>query len=118
MLVAQFTAWAGGDEFQQYWFSNKKIGDDRYLYHVHLIPQNEPDKRQKWDSLRKKPRQRHRRRSDRYLLYSANGRGDYLLVDILDDPGAHLLWTPGYKQTLQDYATVAENFYFDDDIPA
>ena len=117
-LVAKFTEWVAGDEFEHYWFCNRKLGDDRYLYHVHLIPQNEKNKRATWDELWKKPRRHHERRSDRYLLYAVNGRGDYLLIELLDDPGAHKLWEREYRGTLQDYITVAENYVMFGEVPA
>lgn len=117
-LVAKFTQWVAGDEFGHYWFCNRKLGDDKYLYHVHLIPENEKNKRATWDDLWKKPRRRHERRSDRYLLYAENGRGDYLLIELLDDPGAHKLWEREYRGTLQDYITVAENYVLFGEVPA
>lgn len=117
LFVTRFTQWVTGDEFQHYWFCHKVRGDDGYLYHVHLLPQKQQHKRDRWDYLWARPRQRHDRTSDRYLLYAQNAAGDYLLIEILDDPGAHLLWKPQYKQTLDDYIIVAENFVIFGDVP-
>lgn len=110
LFVAKFFEWKSGDEFNHYWFSNEKLGDDGFLYHAHLIPQNVPESRSVWDYFWGRPRERHRRRSDRYILYARNSLGDFLIVGIIDDPGAHLLWEKQNKHHLDSYVAAAENF--------
>lgn len=56
-------------------------------------------------------RGRGRRTSDRYLLYAYGGhREGYLLISVIDDPGAHELWAPQNKARRQALEEIAEAF--------
>jgi len=45
LLIQKFVEWKSGHEDGHYWFSQNKLGDDGRLFHVHLIPNNEPKAR-------------------------------------------------------------------------
>jgi len=54
-----------------------------------------------------------RRTSDRYLFYADGGaHKGFLLIDILNDPGAHDIWKPAYRQMLNAWEGIAEQFIF------
>lgn len=117
VLVAKFTEWKvtnpGKDH---YWFSRDVKGDDGNLYHAHLMPQNELLKRAAWDNFWHK-KQRARRRSDRYILYAQAANKDFLLIALIEDPGAHKLWTPAWRAQRVSFEIVAENFVIHKSIP-
>jgi hypothetical protein len=118
VLVGKFTEWKSGLEDGHYWFSQNKLGDDGLLFHVHLIPNNEVVARQVWNRLwRGPPKRPWKRRSDRYLLYADGKRHGYLLIALLEDPGAHELWLPSNRKLLQDFVVVADNFDFNGSVP-
>jgi len=118
VLVRKFIEWKSGLEDGHYWFSQNKLGDDGLLFHVHLIPKNEPAARREWDRFWRGPPVRPwRRRSDRYLLYADGKRHGYLLIALLEDPGAHDLWLPLNRNLLQDFVVVADNFDFNGSVP-
>ncbi|MGB4584776.1 MAG: type II toxin-antitoxin system YafO family toxin [Rhodoferax sp.] len=118
VLVRKFTEWKSGPDDGHYWFSQNKRGDDGLLFHVHLIPNNEPAARKEWDRLWRGPPVRPwRRRSDRYLLYADGKRHGYLLIALLEDPGAHDLWQPLNRKMLEDFVVVADNFDFNGSVP-
>ena len=89
LLQAKFAEWKSSEPDEHYWFSREVIGDFGLL-HVHMIPQNETERRKQCESDWKNYR---KRRSDRYLIFANGGpRLGYLLIDLIEDPGAHLLW--------------------------
>ena len=49
------------------------------------------------------------RTSDRYVLYAYEPRHGYLIIDILDDPGAHDIWMARYTK-LPAYELAATDF--------
>jgi len=55
-----------------------------------------------------------KRTSDRYLFYTYGGaRLGWLLLDLIDDPGAHLVWTleyRAYRHTLEAWAEAFSDF--------
>ena len=117
-MVKAFSEWKSGHPDGQYWFSRDVRGADGNLYHVHLIPENVPEAREEWDVLWfDKPIRPWLRRSDRYLLYANGGRHGYLLIAILEDPGAHKLWTPALKLVRETFEIVAENFVYFGQVP-
>jgi hypothetical protein len=118
-LVKKFTEWKSGPPNGHYWFSREVRGDDGHLYHAHLIPQNVVQDRVQWDALWSgRPRRPWLRRSDRYLLYADSGKlYGYLLIAVLDDPGAHTLWTPSAKVMRESFEIVAENFVYFGHVP-
>ena len=107
-LITDFSEWKSGDEFEHPIFCHDQV--ENGLHHVHMVPLNKIEDLKKWDAQMVKKHTRHKRRSDRYLLFADGGRFGYLLIQILDDPGAHALWKN--KAALKNYLTVADNFIF------
>lgn len=117
-LVQKFTEWKSGDPDDHYWFSKDVRGDDGNLYHVHLVPNNVQADRKAWNVLwSQKPRRPWLRRSDRYLLYANGGRHGFLLIALLEDPGAHQLWERASQKDREDFEIVAENFVYFGQVP-
>lgn len=109
ILKAKFIEWKSQPGQDHYWFSRDVLGDDKHLRHVHLIPNNVQPDRVAWDGFWSK-NQSSRRRSDRYLLYADRGMGRYLLISLIEDPGAHALWEKSHTATRKAFEVVAENF--------
>lgn len=111
LLVGKFLEWKSSPE-DHYWFSKDVRGDDGYLFHVHLVPSNDPAARAKWDRLWSvHPKRPWSRRSDRYLLYADAGvTHGCLLIALIEDPGAHTLWSPAQRALREQFEIVAENF--------
>lgn len=85
-------------------------GRRNVLRHVHLVPLKSPEQLKQWD---KSWHFRRRKSSDRALVYVDNGRGDYLLIHILNDPGAHetaSMRTLQHRQLMEQLAKVADMF--------
>ena len=73
-----------------------------------MVPANMQDDLAKWDrnwcSYRK-------RTSDRYILYADGGMSyGFLLIALIEDPGAHELWNPDRRGEVNVLEAVAENF--------
>lgn len=112
-LLRSFSDWKAGQPEEHYWFSRDVRGDDGHLYHVHMVPNNEAKARKDWNSLWfDRPRRPWLRRSDRYLLYANGGQYGYLLLALIEDPGAHKLWTPALNAQRLAFEVVAENFVY------
>lgn len=113
-LKSNFTEWKSGEPEEHYWFS-RDVKGDLGLFHAHLIPRNDLEKRSQWDSDWGDYR---KRRSDRYLLYANGGlRYGYLLIDVIEDPGAHDLWTSAQRRRLSNFETIADNFTYFGQVP-
>jgi len=116
-LLSDFEAWKAGREDDSYIFGHDSLGiGSKYLYHTHMVPLNDQVALDLWDKVWE--RGRGRRTSDRYLLYAYGGpREGYLLIAVIDDPGAHELWAPknnGQRAALEE---VAEDFCVFGSIP-
>ena len=100
-------------------YISPKVGGDPYrLRHVHLVPLTELEDLEKWDKAHKR---KSRKTSNRHLVYASDGRGNHLLIYILDEPSAHevaAMRTPKNKDVMQGFAAVAEAFIFDGSIIA
>lgn len=115
-LVSEFTRWKGlSDEFASETFCNSKC--ESLLHHVHMRPSPGAPEEEAWNRFWRNKHLRHKRRSNRYLLYAehidALGRKDYLLIAILNEdppPGAHGLWTSAMRSTLRTLQGIAEDF--------
>ena len=82
----------------------------KVLYHVHMVPRNVPGAQQQWDQ---DWRRYGRRTSDRYLFYANSGSGrDYLLIDLVDDPGAHQVWDAAYAEYRKELEKTADDFVY------
>jgi len=93
-----------------------KVGGKSYvLRHVHLKP-FEPAALTQWESDHWL---RTRKVSNRVLVYASDGKGNHLLIFILNEPDAHAIAdmkTAEDKATMEGFATVAEAFNFNGDI--
>lgn len=110
-LRESFAAYKSGDEFSHKLFCHDIGSDPRcYLRHVHFIP-TDPESQKVWIDLYRDRFKRKRRTSDRYVLYAQDKNYGFLLIDILDDPGAHDLWMQrrtklaGYEKIASDFCT-------------
>lgn len=107
----EFASYKLGNEFDHQWFCHD-VGADpgKYLRHVHFIP-TAPQSEAQWLSDFEDRHRYKNRTSDRYVLYACDPRHGYLIIDILDDPGAHDLWKarhthlPKYELAATDFCT-------------
>jgi len=86
------------------------IGADpgHYLRHVHFIP-TDAAAEAKWLEDFADKHKKKRRTSDRYVLYASDPKHGYLIIDMLDDPGAHDLWK-NRRTKLANYDNAATDF--------
>lgn len=118
LIREEFSAYKSGGEFDHEWFCHE-VGPDpgKFLRHVHFIPTNPADEAEWLTDFQDKHKYR-RRTSDRYVLYAHDARHGYLIIDILDDPGAHDLWMarhtklPKYELAATDFCTYGTNSNF------
>lgn len=99
-LINLFTAWINSQKLECSVFGKDGLNrGSKYLAHVHMRPvvpaagtapqsviDEATDSLEKWKKLVDRgswPK------SDRYLFYAHNGNGDYLLIYIVNNPGAH-----------------------------
>ena len=110
ILRGKFSEYKAGDEHRHFWFCHDigpNLGDE--LRHVHMFPSQRSDL-DRWTEKYNSRGLRKTRTSDRYLLYAHEERHGYLIIDVLDDPGAHDLWKQrrtnlkGYEQTAWEFA--------------
>lgn len=108
-LRKAFSDYKQGDESAHKLFCHD-VGSDPgcYLRHVHFIP-TDSDSQKDWLEMFKDRHKRKRRTSDRYVLYASDASYGFLLIDILDDPGAHNLWKQR-RTKLAGYEKVASEF--------
>lgn len=74
-----------------------------------------------WMKLWRRKRPASWRNSDNALVYVGDDAGNFLLIAILDAPGAHVIAkmkTPENKATTEGFAAVAEAFRFDGSVIA
>jgi hypothetical protein len=95
----------------------KVDGDDKLL-HVHLMPDIEvnPGAHDLWVKRWRRKRPASWRTSDNALVYVSDDAGNFLLIFILDEPGAHeiaQMKTPQNRATMEGFAAVAEAFRHD-----
>lgn len=102
-------------------YRKPKLRDDGALMHVHLIPSLQKWEADRWMRLWKQGRPASQRTSDQALVYAENNAGDYLLIAILDEPGAHAvsdMRTPENKAVMEGFAAVADAFRYDGSVIA
>jgi hypothetical protein len=108
-LAAEFALWKSGGEDDHYDFGKDGLDlRSKVLYHVHLVPKNVPEAQDAWD----KAWERYgKRTSDRYLFYAYGGqRLGWLLLDVIDDPGAHEVWEDAFREYRQQLEAWAQDF--------
>jgi hypothetical protein len=105
----EFSNYTSGDRLNHPWFCHD-VGADpgEYLCHVHLIP-TDPENERQWLADFEHSYRYKNRTSDRYVLYACDPRHGYLIIDILDDPGAHDVWKARYTK-LPNYELAATDF--------
>ncbi len=87
VFIERFLEWKDGGEDSSYFFGKDALNrSSKWLRHVHMVPIASPDTLEQWNNNWQKYRAR---RSDRYLFYSDGGSFGYLLLGIVNDPGAH-----------------------------
>lgn len=95
-------------------YINPRVDGEQYrLRHVHIVPFNDPGARTRWFSVF---RRHGRKTSDRHLVYVADGKGNFGLIYILDEPDAHRIAqmkTDEERSVMNGFAVVAENFLWD-----
>lgn len=108
-LISDFQDWKAGQPDDSYIFGWDVLGiGSTYLYHAHMVPLNVKADLVTWDNAWSL---RGRRTSDRYLFYADGGaREGFLLVAVIDDPGAHLIWQAAYKSMRDELEHIAEQF--------
>jgi hypothetical protein len=122
-FASEFAAWKKtGKHFafgRDSAYREPKVGVEDYkLRHVHLMPGISQKDIDAWERHWKQGRER---KSDHALVYAADDRGNFLLIGILDEPGAHAvarMKTQKHKATMEGYAAIAEAFRHDGSIIA
>jgi mRNA interferase YafO len=93
-------------------------GNKYLLRHVHLVPLADEGQLELWDKAWKR---RSRKTSDRALVYVSDGKGNHLLIFILDEPDAHAIAsmkTPEHRDIMEGFAEVAAAFLESGDVIA
>lgn len=62
-------------------------GRGMVLRHAHMIPLKDKAAHEKWLAVFKR---RGEKKSDKCVVYAQNDSGDFLLIQIFDEPGAHV----------------------------
>ena len=106
-LITDFQDWKSGHPDDHYLFGHDVRGiGSAYLLHAHMAPLTITADKVTWDAAWQKCR---KRTSDRYVFYADGGsREGYLLVAVIDDPGAHAIWQNAVA--VSDFEQVAEDF--------
>lgn len=123
LFVQTFQHWKANwpeNEYSNYFFGKdgayavpKVGGDKNKLRHVHLVPLCDQEALTLWERAF---RRLSRKTSDRALVYVDDGRGNYLLIFILDEPDAHSICrmeNERDKSVMESFAIIAEDFLFD-----
>lgn len=93
-IIEDFGEWkASGDPNSSYLFGRDTPyaepvidGQALVLMHTHLIPLIDSEQMKRWDRVWKR---RGEKKSDRALIYAQSDEGDFLLIHVLNEPGAH-----------------------------
>jgi Toxin YafO, type II toxin-antitoxin system len=112
-LINYFSEWKQSPTTEDYYFGKDAFNrGSKVLRHVHLPPKSSSDGIARWQTCW---RQQRNRTSDRHLFYVDRGLDRYLLIFIVDDPGAHELLahpTPEQKALLTEFERIASEFYY------
>jgi hypothetical protein len=114
-LVHEFEKWKGDPDGRQTIIFGRDVANtgSRYVRHAHMIPMNDADNLALWKKIyakNKKYNSYQPQLSDRYLIYANGGRYGYLMMDIINDPGAHRIWTARFKAVRDHWEEVATDF--------
>ena len=112
-LISSFAAWKHNKLTESYYYGKDGLNrNSTILRHVHLPPCSDEFELQQWDRNWTKYRGRT---SDRYLFYVDRGLDRYLLLYIVDDPGAHtFLSEPNQTQLaiLKELEDIADLYFY------
>jgi hypothetical protein len=102
-LIEDFREWKqpGPSGWDDHWAFGKDANNrgSTCLFHVHMIPANNSSEEEKWLSNYEADPPRSRK-SDRLLFYAYGGnRIGYLLMELVDDPGGHDVFTDKRRPT-------------------
>lgn len=127
-LVAEFDKWKAGGSATEYTsplfgkdsaYIEPTVDGKKYtLRHVHLVPVSNLEKLAVW---KRRHALKSRKTSDRALIYADDGKGDYLLIYILEEPDGHdipKMKTKADQETMEGFAEVAAAFIEDGKIIA
>lgn len=111
IFINDFLDWKSGDEDDSYYFAKDAFNlHSEHVRHVHMVPLFEQNSIEKWDANWRKFR---KRTSDRYLFYVDGGHFGYLLLYIVNDPGAHTFLSDpsdAERELLREFERIADNF--------
>lgn len=115
-LIREFSDWKDSESVEHYSFAKDGLNrNSKLLYHVHMVPLNVAEALDAWDYCWERYR---KRTSDRYLFYTNGGPTyGYLLIALIDDPGAHLIWAFDNRATRSQWEAIADNFFHFGTIP-
>ncbi len=86
-FIDRFVQWKHSGEDESYFFGKDALNlHSCMVRHVHMVPISTPNALAAWDTNWQR---RRKRVSDRFLFYVDGGRHGYLLLYIVNDPGAH-----------------------------
>lgn len=117
-VVEQFAWWKHSEDRldSSFWFGrdsayvDPEVGGKKYrLRHAHLPP-GDVRAKDRWTTLFRRGREKT---SDRALVYAQASNGDYVLLQVLDEPGAHKIarmLSAADKKLMQDLAAQAAKF--------
>ena len=110
-LIQDFSDWKDAPNVEHFTFGSDALGrGSKLLRHVHMVPLFVPED---WDYWTHQWSHGWPRTSDRYLFYVDGGLAyGYLLIAIIDDPGAHAVWTTAYARYRKDLEGIADSFFY------
>lgn len=111
-LAKSFADWktleAQGREHYQFGRDVPGLGNPA-LRHVHVVPLFTEQAERAWNLAWRRHRERT---SDRYLFYAdgtpAHG---YLLITLINDPGAHVVWRPENRPFVELLEKIADEYH-------
>lgn len=115
-LIIDFSDWKAGAEDDHFVFGRDGLGrGSKLLNHVHMVPLFVPED---WDEWQRCWENSWPRKSDRYLFYADGGLAyGYLLIAIINDPGAHKVWSAPFKAYRIALEQIADDFFYFGKVP-
>lgn len=111
-FMDRFLQWKQDGEDESYFFGKDALNlHSTLVRHVHMVPLSSPDSLTAWDTNWKR---RRKRVSDRFLFYADGGSHGYLLLYIVNDPGAHAFLNsaePASQAVRAALQAMADQFY-------
>jgi Toxin YafO, type II toxin-antitoxin system len=111
-FMDRFVQWKQAGEDESYFFGKDALNlRSKLIRHVHMVPLASPQALAAWDTNWQR---RRKRVSDRFLFYVDGARHGYLLLYIVNDPGAHDFLNsanPASRAVRQAMQKMADQFY-------